>query len=103
MKLIQKLKLIAFAFIMFFVAISISGCKTEIVNTWTGFYYPNGDKYDGSTQITSPAYGTLLECKSWAKVQVLPGDKYDYECGKNCVLEDDGETVCEQIIQKEDI
>jgi len=102
MKLILKIKLIAFALIMFFVAISISGCKTETVYTWTGFYYPNGDKYDESTKITSPIFGTLVECKAWVKVQVKPGDKFDYQCGKNCVVKGDN-TVCDEIIDKNDI
>lgn len=71
-------------------------------DTWQGFYYPNAG--DLTTDIPSPIYKTLDECRDWADGMVDKynpnGEGYDYECGKNCKVKD-GLTVlvCEETVR----
>ena len=100
MKLKSTIKLSALASILLFVVIFVSGCQTQVVNTWTGVYYPDKNiRLDESMKTISPIFNTLIECKAWAKLQVKPDDDYDYECGKNCHTENGSELVCEDLIQ----
>lgn len=55
---------------------------------WQGFYYPNGNMF---IDYASPVFRTKKQCLDWALTikQERKNPNDDYECGKNCVREED--------------
>jgi len=69
-------------------------------DTWLGFYYPNEN--DLTRHIQSTELDSLEACRAWVNTQVPihnpSGYGYDYECGKNCNLQDYGLYVCKETL-----
>ena len=67
-------------------------------DNWTGFYYPDRNNLFLFTQ--SPEFSSLEECRDWVNTQIYiynPYDlNYDYECGKNCKLQESGLYLCDE-------
>jgi hypothetical protein len=67
-------------------------------DTWIGFYYPDRDNLFLYTQ--SPEFDSLEECRQWVDTQIYiynPSDNnYDYECGRNCKLQENGLYLCKE-------
>lgn len=74
-------------------------------DTYIGFFYPDATNLQIDIQ-SEESFGTLDECRTWAKVQALNHAKigdtretWDYECGKNCNLSEGKPYVCEETLE----
>lgn len=64
---------------------------------WLGFYYP--DRSDLSNyKVSNEEFKSFEECKNW--VRYISSGKldtnYDYECGKNCRMDNYGMYICDE-------
>ena len=71
------------------------GCANDV---WRGFVYP--DRGDLLTHESIGTYSTLEDCRAAAHAYlkgIKAVDSGDYECGKNCHLDESSELqVCEE-------
>lgn len=71
--------------------------------SWIGFYYP--DRYNLTQYIQSSELQSLEECRAWVNVSQVPihnpsGEGYDYECGKNCRLDENFDGyICKETVR----
>lgn len=79
----------------------LSGCSF-FLETWQGFYYPNGDLVSQDDYIYSPSFNDRAACLAWGSdLKAKKGNPNDkYECGKNCKAPDykDGLYVCDETV-----
>ena len=86
-----------FILIAIVVAIAIIGLAIS-KDYWQGFYYPDCCLTCDSNYIYSPVFKTIERFEAWARAIATERNNPldDWECGKNCIMEEYGISICKE-------